>query len=342
VSKLIGVSSVQTALGSLKRAALAFDQIALWNLKLHRENPFAVPPSQLADLEWLIDAGIIVEPPPPSAEDELLEALLEEARSYYASSNLERITSEMGQFLQRLESYNAKREAPPPEVYAQLVQILRELGIPANDSSDDGLLARFISEPPGLILPPESPFSVVQDHASRVIAADIAARENVDTIPILRGLTPKSAIAGGANLEAVLTTLVKNLPVPDEDTPWEAITDFRSDPQSRHKYLTLRHWAHEVANSQMTGRELEDKLEWLISDYEQHMRIHRMKYRRGVLETVVTVAAEILENALKLRLGKLAKGIFSYKEQKIALLEAEMKAPGREIAYIVTAREQFG
>jgi hypothetical protein len=342
VSKLIGVSSVQTAVGSLKRAALAFDQIALWNLKLYREHPFALDPSQLSDLEWLIDQGIIVEPPPSSAEDELTEALREEARRYYVSSNLDGITREMGQLLERLESHNARREAVPPELYAQLVQMLRKLGIGANDSPDESLLTRFISEPPGLILPPESPYSVAQDHASRVIAADIAARQNVDTVPILRGIALNSPITSGLNVEAVLKTIVKNLPVPDEDTPWEAITDFRSDPQSRHRYLALRHWAHEVANSRMTGRELEDKLEWLISDYEQHMRIHRMKYRRGVLETVVTVAAEILENALKLRLGKLAKGIFSYKEHRIALLEAEMKAPGREIAYIVAARQQFG
>jgi hypothetical protein len=344
VTKLVGVSSVQTAFGSLKRAALAFDEIALWNLRIHRENPFAVHPSLMSDVEWLLDAGIVVEASPPSGDDEHTAALREEGRRHFETSNMGKITQRMGRLLQRIESHDAKGEAFPPELYGELAELLRDLGINAAGSPDDvdRLLTRFVSEPPGLILPPDSPYSVAQDHTSRVIAANLAVRENVYAVPMVRGIDARAPAAGISSLEAVVETIVKNLPVPDEDTPLEAIVDFRSDPQSRHKYLRLRQWANEVANSDMTGKELEDKLEWLISDYEQHLRLHRMKYRRGVLETVVTIAADTLENTLKLRLGKLAKSLFSFREHRIALLEAEMKTPGREIAYIVAAREQFG
>jgi len=43
-------------------------------------------------------------------------------------------------------------------------------------------------------------------------------------------------------------------------------------------------------------------LEWLVHQYEEHMRFHELKFKRGVLEIVVTIAAEIAEDWVKISL----------------------------------------
>jgi hypothetical protein len=71
------------------------------------------------------------------------------------------------------------------------------------------------------------------------------------------------------------------------------------------------------------------------------MHLHQMKTKTGVLEIVVTTGAEIAEDLVKFRWGKLAKAPFTITHKKIDLLQAEMKAPGREIAYVVKAKKTF-
>jgi hypothetical protein len=67
-----------------------------------------------------------------------------------------------------------------------------------------------------------------------------------------------------------------------------------------------------------------------------------MKTTKGAFETVITLVAETAENLAKVRWGKLAKGLFAVSARRIDLLEAELKAPGREIAYVFRARQNLG
>jgi hypothetical protein len=41
-------------------------------------------------------------------------------------------------------------------------------------------------------------------------------------------------------------------------------------------------------------------------------------------------------------LAKVARGALSVQKRKVELMEAEMKAPGRECAYVFDARRRFG
>jgi hypothetical protein len=45
---------------------------------------------------------------------------------------------------------------------------------------------------------------------------------------------------------------------------------------------------------------------------------------------------------MRLNLSKIAKGLLSARKRKVELLEAEMKAPGSECAYLFTSQERFG
>jgi hypothetical protein len=79
-----------------------------------------------------------------------------------------------------------------------------------------------------------------------------------------------------------------------------------------------------------------------MSRYERALKLEKMKRDTGVVETVVTTTAEIAESLVKARWSNIAKKLFEVRHKQIDLMKAEMAAPGREVAYIVKARERFG
>ena len=50
---------------------------------------------------------------------------------------------------------------------------------------------------------------------------------------------------------------------------------------------------------------------------------------------------EVIENIVKFQWSTAAKAIFDFQHQHLALLEAEIKVPGRERAFISRVRESF-
>ena len=72
------------------------------------------------------------------------------------------------------------------------------------------------------------------------------------------------------------------------------------------------------------------------------MKLERMSRDTGVVETFVTTSAEIVESLVTFKWSKAAKRLFAMRHKQIDLMKAELTAPGREVAYIVKARERFG
>ena len=97
----------------------------------------------------------------------------------------------------------------------------------------------------------------------------------------------------------------------------------------------------QAAKAQLTQREIEDNLEWLVFDYRRHLGLHKLKANMGAFETIVTVGAEFLESLAKVNWGKAAQLLFTFKHRKIELMEAEIKSPGSEVAYILETRKRF-
>jgi hypothetical protein len=139
----------------------------------------------------------------------------------------------------------------------------------------------------------------------------------------------------------ILNIAINHLPIPDSTVPWEQIFDFKLDPDSKSKFLALRNWMNETAKGKLTTIEIEQKLEYLIDQYKQHMKLHKMKTNTGSVQTLVTTSAEILGDLVSFKWGKAAEALFTLNNRKIALLEGELKAPGNEVAYIIKAQEKF-
>ena len=131
------------------------------------------------------------------------------------------------------------------------------------------------------------------------------------------------------------------MPEPDERTPWQDIIDFRADPDAKHELIALRRWMRKVNSESLRPAEIAQELDYLLNEYERYMQLHHIKVNKGFLETVVTVTGEVLEHIAKLRFGALAKVPFAVRARHIALREAELTAPGREVAYITRVRSEF-
>lgn len=183
-------------------------------------------------------------------------------------------------------------------------------------------------------------FILFTENRARLGAIHLRELENLDAYPILRSGFDLGAQASRGKTEVVRIVL-NAIPIPDETTSWEHIIEYRSDPDSTGKFLDLRNWMSEVAKAEITPIEIEEKLEHLISQYQRHMNLHRMKTNIGTVETIVVTGAEFLGDLLSFKWGKAMQALFSIKRQQVALLEGELTSPGSEVAYIVKARETF-
>lgn len=162
----------------------------------------------------------------------------------------------------------------------------------------------------------------------------------VEACPIILGKLPEISDSTATKAD-VITITINHLPVPDELVSWEQIADFRNDSDTEGKFLGIRNWMNDIARAKLTPIEIEQKLEWLLHEYQEHMKLHKMKANSGALETVLVTTGEAVENIVKLNFSKLAKLPFSIRQRKLALLEGELKAPGREVAFISKAQETF-
>ena len=66
-----------------------------------------------------------------------------------------------------------------------------------------------------------------------------------------------------------------------------------------------------------------------------------MKLKHGVFETLLMIPAEIIEGVIRLKPTKTVKELYTFKRQKVELFEQEKKAPGRDLAYLFKARDEF-
>ncbi len=186
-----------------------------------------------------------------------------------------------------------------------------------------------------------APLVFTLQHLARKLSVQMRVLNDVEAFPLYSGIVPRIPFLNAAKSDVIEVSL-KALPLPDETVPWEHIIEYRSDPDSQSKFLAFRNWMSEVARAKLTASEVEEKLEFLINDYRQHMQLHRMKTNTGTVETIVVMSADVLGNFVSLQWGKAAQVLFSLKHRQEALFEAELTAPGREVAYIVKARETFG
>ena len=78
-----------------------------------------------------------------------------------------------------------------------------------------------------------------------------------------------------------------------------------------------------------------------IDEYTHYMSIQKMMFKTGAVEIILRFPVEIIENLVKLNFSKVVDASLDFRERKLNLLDAELHAPHREVAYIVYAGDEF-
>ena len=184
--------------------------------------------------------------------------------------------------------------------------------------------------------------------SGRLHTQGVTGRENLrQTALRLRRTEGLDAVAVGderaINIDAkaersdVVRITLQSLPVPTDTTPWEAILSFRRDPESRNQHARMKAWINKAASQKAKQHELHDELREMLADYEQFMALHEIQARGELVEVLVVAGSGEYDSAQP----RMVTADFSLQRQRAALLEAEMQAPGRAVAYILKARRHF-
>jgi hypothetical protein len=179
------------------------------------------------------------------------------------------------------------------------------------------------------------------EHAMvRCYAALVRHQHSVNAVPL--DTTWIDGVFQSATRADAVQLVIAELPIPDSQNSLEDVLAFRDEARSQGLMQALRVWISDVAAGRLSVTDLSDKLEELISRYEKALRLERLSRSTGRLETIVVTSAEVVELLATFQWSKLAKKLFHVRHKQIDLMKAEMTLPGREVAYIVKARERFG
>lgn len=197
----------------------------------------------------------------------------------------------------------------------------------------------------------EVPFSeglaerLLLDHFIRLASATLEA-SNQDSVAICDApwpevsLPPPTETRVFTQKETVLRLALNSLPIPGNDAAWQDILDFKSE--GHDKQWGLRRFLQTLATKAQTEAEIKDDLEWMLNEYTTAMKLHHLKASQSFVDVFVITPLEIIENLVKFNWSRIARGALQVQKRKIELMEAEMKAPGRECAYIFDAQKRFG
>jgi hypothetical protein len=80
---------------------------------------------------------------------------------------------------------------------------------------------------------------------------------------------------------------------------------------------------------------------WMVNEYAKAMALYHQALKT-FFEAYTIAAVEVLDDISKFKWSNIAKGAVSANQRQIELLEAELRASGKECAYVFDARKRFG
>jgi hypothetical protein len=137
----------------------------------------------------------------------------------------------------------------------------------------------------------------------------------------------------------VWRVIFEEMPQLDTRASWQDVFAFRKEEKTQHLIRNVRRWARKIVAEDWTAAELQDEVRELLYEYENHLRIARMGANKGILEILITGTADLAENLVKLRFGRIGAVVSVLRERRVKLLEEEAKAPGRELALLSELRK---
>ena len=318
--EFVGVLPYSTVgLEDLKQQALLFDRIAVPGLDLILDNTEDFESNQRDELCWLKEQGVVFE-----AEVNVTSEIVEVLRNAEPL-----LMTEPGFFTRMTAQY--LRQAFNVDAIALEgtfpLQSRHYIFLPKADNTYKARAHCLYARPRSF-----------DHHGARGSQLPVhLARANTVFLPKSKVPTPSPE----QQQSNVIDIVLKRFPYVGENTAWEKILDFRNDEDARDRRTELRHWMSEMACKSQSPIEIEQQIDYLLSKYENHMRIHKMELTHGVLRTAVVGTATILEDLAKFKWGKLADSLFAVSDRNAALMKAELDVPGREVSYLLCVSREF-
>jgi hypothetical protein len=75
-----------------------------------------------------------------------------------------------------------------------------------------------------------------------------------------------------ARIHTVLSIVLKRLPAPSEKLPLEDLIGFKRDPDTQYKFARFWHWTQTISNSSSNKAEVQEEIDWLVTDYSTHLK----------------------------------------------------------------------
>ena len=323
-----------------KRHALYFDRIGMIGLD---ETPSGSRPEVRAEFEWLVEHGLVFRTglhlPDRQRQYSVEErALVEDTLVQAVAATVFRTIAGDPHRRHEFESRDALREQ-----IGDLTAAIAAGGLDRIAEKAQEIVGRELRNRADDIVEVATASTAHSlERATRLIALQHRKIEGSDTIPLIATSPAEQNVELGSARGEVLQVVLRALPEPDQSTSWDDILEFRANEDAQRDLRRLRLWVNALAGSNRSPRDVTDELNDLYDRFTEHMRLHKMKINHGVFETFVTVTADVTENLMKLRLGNAARVLFSISQRRIAMMEAELQAPGREVAYIARAVTKFG
>jgi hypothetical protein len=168
-----------------------------------------------------------------------------------------------------------------------------------------------------------------------------STNETIHAVPSLRDTStfelPKTT------KEKAYTIIHNLIPTPADNTPWEKIFDFNENDESKRKLLALRNWIIDLP-SDIKQVELEDKINYLMKEYEANLKRHKIAYKFSTFKTIVSTVPTALSEIVRLRFDKAVDAFFAIAEQEVNFtkFKERQELPGHELAYISHVKSFIG
>jgi hypothetical protein len=137
-----------------------------------------------------------------------------------------------------------------------------------------------------------------------------------------------------------LKVVVEEFPVVADVMPFQDILQLRKDEEFWKLRAGIRNWCRKYKD--LSESEVRDELIEQLEEYKNFMKLQKIKYNLGAIESIVSASAALIEDIVKLRFEKLFSRIFTFAKNRVDLAEVEMKAPHRELQYLVKIGERLG
>jgi hypothetical protein len=175
----------------------------------------------------------------------------------------------------------------------------------------------------------------------RLFSAALAKEKSDFDIAPICCRAPEKGVENEVNRkEVVLKVALNQFPTPGPMSAWHDILEFKQEMQD--KQWEFRRFMNSLATKKQTEGEIRDDIEWTLNEYRKAMEIHHLKVGNSLVEVFIIPIMEFAEDLVKVNWSKIAKGVLGVSKRQVELMETEMKAPGRECAYVFEAQKRFG